>query len=107
MSLLILTLTGGFATAAHARSGNVNWWIGLRWAALGILGAYAGGRVAELIPPHALLTIFATTVVVAALAMIRRRTPTPHGDAAIQMAPGRPRPRFALGPAICPQREPR
>ena len=85
MSLLILTLTGGFATAAHARSGNVQWWIGLRWAGLGMLGAYAGGRVAELIPPHALLTTFATVVVVAALTMIRRRTPTPHEAPAIPM----------------------
>jgi uncharacterized membrane protein YfcA len=85
MSLLILTLTGGFATAAHARSRNVVWWIGLRWAGLGMLGAYGGGRVAELIPPHALLMIFATVVVVAALAMIRRPVPSPHADARIPM----------------------
>lgn len=80
-SLLILMLTGVFATTAHARSGNVRWWIGVRWAGFGMLGAYAGGRLAELIPPRALLTIFATVVVVAALAMIKRPTPTSHPDA--------------------------
>jgi uncharacterized protein len=86
MSLLILTLTGGLTTAAHARSGNVKWRLGLRWAGFGVLGAYAGGRVAELIPPHTLLMIFATVVVVAALAMIRRPTPMPHATSTIPMS---------------------
>jgi hypothetical protein len=82
MSLLILTMTGGFATVAHARSGNVRWWIGLRWAGLGMVGAYAGGRMAELVPPSVLLMIFATVVVVAALVMIRRRVPSPRSEVA-------------------------
>ncbi len=73
MALLILVLTGGIATMAHARSRNVSWRIGLRWAAFGILGAYIGGRVAEFIPGEVLLTIFAIVVVVASIAMIRRR----------------------------------
>lgn len=72
-SLLILVLTGSVATLAHARSRHVSWWIGLRWAALGIVAAYAGGRVAEFIPERALLTMFAIVVVVASLAMMRRR----------------------------------
>lgn len=76
MSLLILALTGGVATLAHARSRNVRWTIGLRWTASGFLGAYAGGRVAEHIPGEVLLTMFASVVVVAALAMVRRRAPT-------------------------------
>jgi uncharacterized membrane protein YfcA len=80
MSLLILMLTGGFATGAHARSLNVSWWIGLRWAALGMVGAYAGGRVAEFIPGEVLLLAFAAVVVTAALAMIRRSVPTSHAD---------------------------
>jgi uncharacterized protein len=73
MSLLILMLTGTIATLAHAHSRNVSWRIGLRWAALGIVGAYGGGRVAEHIPEELLLTLFAAVVVVASLAMIRRR----------------------------------
>jgi uncharacterized membrane protein YfcA len=80
MSLLILVLTGGGATAAHARSKNVNWWIGLRWAAMGMVGAYAGGRVAEFIPGHVLLLMFAVVVVTAATAMIRRPMPVTHAD---------------------------
>jgi hypothetical protein len=80
MSLMILMLTGGFATLAHARSKNVHWWIGLRWAGMGLIGAYAGGRVAEFIPGEVLLLIFAAVVVVAATAMIRRRVPVSHAD---------------------------
>ncbi len=80
-SLLILMITGFVATLAHARSRNVSWWIGLRWAVLGIVAAYVGGRVAEFIPERVLLTMFATVVVVASLAMIRRRrTLTPSVD---------------------------
>lgn len=75
MSLLILVLTGGMATLAHARSRNVSWKIGLRWAAVGIFGAYLGGRTAEHVPGAVLLTIFAIVVVAASVAMIRRRAP--------------------------------
>jgi uncharacterized membrane protein YfcA len=79
-SLLILMVTGSVATLAHARSRNVSWWIGLRWAALGMIAAYAGGRVAEFIPERVLLTLFAAVVVVASLAMIRRRSLAPAVD---------------------------
>lgn len=79
-SLLILMLTGFVATLAHARSRNVSWWIGLRWAAVGIVAAYGGGRVAEFIPERVLLTMFASVVVVASLAMMRRRPLAPVVD---------------------------
>ncbi len=72
-SLLILMVTGTVATLAHARSRNVSWWVGLRWAALGLVAAYVGGRVAEFIPERVLLTMFAIVVVVASVAMMRRR----------------------------------
>jgi uncharacterized membrane protein YfcA len=75
MSLFILMVTGLCAALAHARSRNVSWWIGIRWALAGIPGAYAGGRVAEFIPEAVLLTTFAIMVVLAALIMIRRRVP--------------------------------
>jgi uncharacterized membrane protein YfcA len=77
-SLLILVVTGGAATLAHARSRHVSWWIGLRWAALGIVAAYAGGRVAELIPERVLLLMFATVAVVAAVAMFQPRLANGH-----------------------------
>ncbi len=79
-SLLILTVTGFVATLAHARSRNVSWWIGLRWAAVGIVAAYFGGRVAEFIPERVLLTMFAVVVVVASTAMMRRRSLAPAVD---------------------------
>jgi uncharacterized protein len=79
MSLLILALTGGIATLAHARSHNVRWGTGLRWAAAGLIGAYVGGRTAELIPATVLITLFAVVVVAASLAMIVRRRPPEHG----------------------------
>ena len=80
MSLMILMMTGGFAAAAHARSKNVRWGIGLRWAVMGMIGAYGGGRVAEFIPAEVLLILFASMVVFAAVAMIRRRLPSPHAE---------------------------
>ena len=79
-SLLILMVTGTVASLAHARSRNVSWWIGLRWAAIGMVAAYAGGRVAEFIPEHVLLIMFAAVVVVASLAMMRRRALAPAVD---------------------------
>jgi uncharacterized membrane protein YfcA len=79
-SLLILTVTGLVATLAHARARNVSWWIGLRWAALGMVAAYLGGRVAEFIPERMLLTMFASVVVVASLGMMHRRALAPPVD---------------------------
>ncbi len=79
-ALLILMLTGFVATLAHARSRNVSWWIGLRWAAVGMITAYLGGRVAEFIPERVLLTMFASAVVVVSVAMIRRRALAPSVD---------------------------
>ncbi|MCI0452801.1 MAG: sulfite exporter TauE/SafE family protein [Candidatus Latescibacteria bacterium] len=79
-SLLILMLTGFVATLAHARVRNVSWWIGLRWAAVGMVAAYLGGRVAEFIPEQVLLTLFASVVVVVSLAMMRRRPLAPAVD---------------------------
>lgn len=75
MSLFILMFTGFVAALAHARSMNVRWMIGIRWALVGILGAYAGGRVAEFVPEAVLLTMFAIVVVAAAILMIVRRVP--------------------------------
>jgi uncharacterized membrane protein YfcA len=71
MALLILVLTGVLAAQAHARSGNTDWKIGLQWSALGIFGAYLGGRVAGYIPPLVLISIFALVIIVSAVAMLR------------------------------------
>lgn len=81
MSLFILMCTGMLAALAHARSQNVRWAIGLRWALAGIAGAYAGGRVAEFIPATVLLGTFAIVVVAASLMMILRRVPPTSHEA--------------------------
>jgi uncharacterized membrane protein YfcA len=75
MALLILVLTGVIAAQAHARSGNTSWKVGLQWGAMGIVGAYLGGRVAGWIPPAALLVLFALVIVASAAGMLRRRPP--------------------------------
>jgi len=76
MALLILVLTGGIAALAHARSGNISWKVGLQWSALGIGGAYIGGRAAEFIHPAVLLGMFAVVVVVSASAMLTPKGPS-------------------------------
>jgi uncharacterized membrane protein YfcA len=84
MALVMLVLTGGTATLTHARARNVSWKIGLRWAAFGVVGAYLGGRLAELVPEAILLTLFAIVIVAASAMMIRSsgpekpRTPVTH-----------------------------
>jgi uncharacterized membrane protein YfcA len=75
MSLFILMFTGFVAALAHARSMNVRWVIGIRWALAGVLGAYIGGRVAEFIPEAVLLIVFALVVLAAAVLMIVKRSP--------------------------------
>jgi len=75
MALLILVVTAGIAALAHARSGHVNWRMALQWSALGILGSYGGGRVAEFVPEELLLSLFALIVVASAAAMMRKRAP--------------------------------
>jgi len=86
MALLILVLTGGIAALAHARSGHVHWRLALQWCALGIVGAYAGGRAAEFMPSEALLAMFALIVLGSSLAMLRRSAPTVR-ERALRVAP--------------------
>lgn len=81
MSLFILMFTGFVAALAHAHSMNVRWAIGIRWALAGVVGAYAGGRVAEFIPEQVLLILFALVVVTASVLMIVKRSPPPASEA--------------------------
>lgn len=75
MALLILVLTGLLASLAHSRSGNTNWKVALQWSALGVVGAYLGGRVAGFIPPIALISAFAAVILASSASMLRTRRP--------------------------------
>lgn len=75
-SLLVVGATSAVALIPHARAGRVRWRTGLLFGSAGMVGAYAGGRVAEFIPGSLLLVAFALMMLATAVAMIRgRKTP--------------------------------
>jgi uncharacterized membrane protein YfcA len=79
-SLLVVGTTSAVALIPHARAGRVRWRTGLLFGAAGMVGAYAGGRVAEYLPGSLLLVAFSLMMLATAVAMIRgRRTPDKPG----------------------------
>ena len=69
-SLLVVGTTSAVALIPHARAGRVRWRTGLLFGAAGMVGAYAGGRVAAFIPGSLLLVAFALMMLATAVAMI-------------------------------------
>ncbi|MFO0745178.1 MAG: sulfite exporter TauE/SafE family protein [Myxococcota bacterium] len=78
-SLFVVGLTSLVALVPHWRAGRVRWRIGLVFGASSMVGAFAGGRVAHLLPPALVLVLFALVMLVTAAAMLRRRRPRPAG----------------------------
>ena len=77
-SLLVVGVTSATGALSHARAGRVRWRTGAVFGAAGMVGAYAGGRLSELVPGQVLLAAFAVMMVVTAVAMLRgRRDPDP------------------------------
>ncbi|MDX2645404.1 sulfite exporter TauE/SafE family protein [Streptomyces sp. PA03-1a] len=74
-SLIIVVVTSLTAVLAHARAGAVRWRAGLLFAAAGLLPAAAAGAVSARVPAPVLTLAFAVLAVLAALRMLRRRTP--------------------------------
>ncbi|MCB9726864.1 MAG: TSUP family transporter [Deltaproteobacteria bacterium] len=72
-SLLVVGATSLVCAAQHARAGYVRWRTGLVFGAVGMVGAYGGGWVAQFFSGTVLLLLFAGMMVAAGLAMIRRR----------------------------------
>ncbi|HEY7718802.1 MAG TPA: sulfite exporter TauE/SafE family protein [Pedococcus sp.] len=72
-SLLVVGATSAVAAVSHARAGRVQWRTGLLFGAAGMAGAYAGGRLAELVPGPVLLVAFALMMLATAVAMLRGR----------------------------------
>jgi uncharacterized protein len=73
-SLLVVGVTSLAALVPHARAGRVMWRTGAVFGVAAMVGAYAGGRVAEFIPGTVLLVAFALMMVATAVAMIRGRS---------------------------------
>ncbi|HSP79530.1 MAG TPA: sulfite exporter TauE/SafE family protein [Myxococcaceae bacterium] len=77
MSLLVVGLTSISAVVMHARAGRVRWRTAFIFGPAGMVGAFAGGRVAGYIPPTFLLLLFVGVMVAAAVAMLRRKEAAP------------------------------
>jgi uncharacterized membrane protein YfcA len=86
-SLLVVGVTGAVATLSHARAGRVQFRTGFLFGAASMVGAFAGGRFAHLLPAKTLLLGFTIMMFVTALAMMRRRARTP-GTTAPQVLRG-------------------
>lgn len=71
-SLFVVGVTSLVGLVPHARAGRVRWRTGLVFGAVSMVGAYAGGRVAEYIPGTVLLIAFALMMLATAAAMLRK-----------------------------------
>lgn len=91
-SLATVGVTSLTAMLQHARAGRVCWKTGVLFGLAGMIGAYAGGRIAVYLPGGILLLLFAGVMLAAAVAMMRGRNNA--GDDPRQDAP------------ICPLRLP-
>jgi hypothetical protein len=72
-SLLVVAVTSATGVVTHARAGRVRWRTGLVLGAAGMVGAFAGGRVAGYLPARALMLMFAAMMIATAIAMLRGR----------------------------------
>jgi len=74
-SLLVIAVTSAAALATHLRAGLVCWRTGTLFGGAGMIGAYAGGRLASFVPDGVLLGAFALMMLVTAVAMLRGKPP--------------------------------
>jgi uncharacterized membrane protein YfcA len=70
-SLVVVGTTAAIALVRHAYARNVRWRIGFTFAAMSMIGAYAGGRAAALVPGVVLLLLLGGLMVATAIAMLR------------------------------------
>jgi len=71
-ALVVVAVTSTIGAASHARAGRVRWRTAAVFGLAGMAGAYAGGRVAAVLPDRVALVGFAITMGVSAVAMLRR-----------------------------------
>lgn len=74
-SLVIVGITSGVASVAHARSGNTRWREGGLLAAAGVPASLLGTWLNQLVREDVLLLCFAAIMLVAAAGMLLRRSP--------------------------------
>ena len=72
-SLFVVAATSTVALIPHARGRRVRWSTAAPFAAGGVIGAYAGGRAADLVPATVLLIGFGLLMAAAATSMLRPR----------------------------------
>lgn len=68
-SLFVVGVTSVAALVPHARAGRVRWRTGLVFGGAGMVGAYLAGHLADRIPAHILLVLFAGLMLATAVAM--------------------------------------
>lgn len=79
-SLLVVGSTSLVAMLAHAYHKNVRWRVGLIFGMAGMAGAYMGGRLASYLEARTQMLLFASMMVVAAVAMFRGRAAVEPGQ---------------------------
>lgn len=84
-SLVVVGATALVSAAAHARARNVDYRTGALFGVAGVAGAFAGGRIAGLLPGNVLLGAFAAVMLVTAIAMMRPRAEPPPGERRISV----------------------
>lgn len=77
-SLVVVGATSAVALVPYSRAGAVMWRAGAAFAVASMIGAFVGGRASAWMPTRALLAVFATAMVVAAVAMLW--TPRPRSS---------------------------
>jgi uncharacterized protein len=76
-SLIVVAIASLAAAIQHGRAGNIELRTGLVFGAAGMCGAYLGGRAGEFVDAALLMLLFASMMVLTALAMWRgRRSPS-------------------------------
>ena len=87
-SLVVVGVTSALAAFAHGRARRVQWRTGIVFGLAGMVGAFAGGRIGQLIPDVILLVAFAALMIVTAVGMLRGRR-GPVGEGAHRASIGR------------------
>jgi uncharacterized protein len=72
-SLFVVGLTSVVGVISHARAGRVSFRVGGLFGVAGMVGAYAGGRLAHYVSATLLLVLFAGMMLLTSLAMLRGR----------------------------------
>ena len=80
-SLVIVGVTAGVATLAHARAGRVRWGAGAAFGVAGVAASFAGTALNARVDAKLLLVCFAALMLVAAAAMLAKTSGRTHpGD---------------------------